>query len=153
MHESEGLCMQGLSRQQPEAILDELAVFGVDCPFADFSPVISPVVEKRMAYPVEMYADLMSPACFEAAFHDSHIAESFKHFVMSHGMLPVVSVRKYLEAHPVGRVAADVAGDCPLVIREIAPDNRDLASVYRVHDKLFREVKLGFFSLGHYQQP
>ena len=45
MNEAEGLGMQGLSWQQFEAVLDELAVLRIDGTLSDFSTVITFVIE------------------------------------------------------------------------------------------------------------
>ena len=99
--ESQRLCMQGLARQQPEAVPDELAVFGIYGSLADFSSVIPLVIEKRMSYPSEMHPDLVGPACFQPALHYRYISETLQDLVVSHCMFPVIAVREHLETHPV----------------------------------------------------
>ena len=101
MDESECLCVQGLAGQQFEAVLDELAVFGIYGAFPYFRTVVSFIVEKRMPDIIEMHPYLMCPPGFEPSFDYCHVSESFKDLVVGHCMLAVFPVRKYLESHPV----------------------------------------------------
>ena len=59
MYESQRLCMKGLARQELEAILNELAVLGIDCTLTDFSSIIAFIVKERMSDPIEVYTNLM----------------------------------------------------------------------------------------------
>ncbi len=101
MHEPEGLGMQGLARQKPEAVGDELAVLGIDCPLAYLRAVIARVIEQGMPDIIEMDTYLMRASCLQAAFHNCNIAEALQHAEMSHGMLSMVTLWKNLEPHAV----------------------------------------------------
>jgi hypothetical protein len=153
MDESERLGMQGLTRKELEAVLYELAVFGIDCSFAYFRTVIPLVVEERVAYPVEMYSDLMCASCLQTALHDCDISETLKYAVMRNGMLAMVSLGEYLEAHPVVRVSSDIACDCALVILQIAPYYSHITTLDRMYEELFRKVQLGLETEGDLMCP
>ena len=152
MDKAQGLCVKGLAREELEAVLYELTVLCVYGSLADFRAVITLVIEERMADPVEVDTDLVGASCLQTALHDSNIAESFKHLVMSDSVLSVVSFREHLEAHPVVRVAADVADDGALVFFQITPDDCDIAALDGVHEELLCKMQLGLFILGHDQK-
>ena len=152
MHEPKSLGMKRLTRTQFETIPDELLVLRIDGPFANFRPALSLIIEKRMAYPVEMHADLMGASGLQTTFHNGHISEPLQNPIMGNSMLPMVSVRENLEAHPVIWVTADITDYRPLVIFQITPHNRDVTALYRVDEKLFCKVELGFIVLRHDQK-
>jgi hypothetical protein len=115
--------MKGLARQELEAILNELAVLGIDCTLTDFSSIIAFIVKERMSDPIEVYTNLMRTSCFKATFHYGNIAKTFKDTIMSHCMLAIVSVREYLEPHTVIRVPADISYDRTFVLLDITPND------------------------------
>ena len=89
--------MEGLSRKQFETILNELTILGINCPLTDLGTIITAVIEERMADPVEMNSDLMSPSCLKTTLHNSNISKSFQNTIMRHSMLAMIPVREYLE--------------------------------------------------------
>ena len=94
MDKAKGLGMQGLPGAKFEAVLDELAVFGVDRAFADFRPAIALVVEQGMAYVAHVDPDLVGPSGLQATFHHCDITESFEDLVMGYSVFrPLVIFR------------------------------------------------------------
>ncbi len=128
MHKPEGLGMQGLARQKPEAVGDELAVLGIDCPFAYLRAVIARVIEQGMPDIIEMDTYLMRTSRLQAAFHNGNITEALQHAEMSHGMLSMVAFRKDLEPHAVIWVTPYVAGYRALVLPYVAPYNSHITA-------------------------
>ena len=152
MDKAQGFGMKGLTGQDCKTILNELPVFGIYGTLAYLCAIIAGIIEKRMAYPVEMHADLMGASGLQTTFHNGHIPEPLQNPIMGNSMLPMVSVRENLEAHPVIWVTADITGYRPLVIFQITPYNRDVTALYRVDEKLFCKVELGFIVLRHDQK-
>ena len=70
--------MEGMAWQDLEAVLHKLFVFGKGGSLQDLVPSIGFIIEKRMPYMLEMYPDLMGPACFQLAFHKAEVAQAFK---------------------------------------------------------------------------
>ena len=149
MHETESLGMESLTRKELEAVLDELAVLGVDGSLADLRTVIAAVIEERMPDPVEMHSELMGSACLKTAFHNGDIAEAFKNAIMGHGMFSMVAFREYLETHTVVRVAADVSDDGAFVFLEISPYDCDISAFDRMYEELLCKVELSLVVLCH----
>lgn len=150
--ESQGLGVEGLPWQQLEAVGYELAVFGVDGPFAYLRPVIPFIVEERVPDPVEVYPDLVRPSCLEPAFHHCDIAETLQHPEMGDGSLSPVSFRKDPEPHPVGWVAAYIAFDGAFVFPDVAPDDGYVSPVYRMDEELSGQVELRLLVFGYYKK-
>ena len=142
MNEAESLGVESLTRQKFEAVLNELTILCIYGTLADFSSIITFVIEKRMTYPVEMHPDLVSTSCFKTAFNYSNIAEAFQNPVMSHCMLSMITIREYLEAHAVIRITSDVSYDSTFVLLEITPDDGHITALDRMHEELFCEIEL-----------
>ena len=149
MHKPESLGMKGLTRQELEAIFYELPVLGVNRALAYLRTIITLIIEKRMAYIVEMHTNLMSPSCLEPALHHCDITESFQNTVVSHGMLAVITLRKDLEAHPVIGVTTYITNDSTLIFLDITPDNSHITAFYRMDEELFGKIQLRLIVLGN----
>ena len=141
--------MKGLTRKKLEAVLNELTVLRINSTFTDLCTIISFVIEKRMAYPVEVHTDLVCTSSLKTALDNSHITESFENLIVCHSMLAIVSVREHLEAHSVVRVTADIADDCTLVLLKVTPYNSHITTLDRVHEELLCKIKLCLIILGH----
>ena len=150
--EAEGAGMEGLAGADGEAVLDELAVFGVDGALADLAAAIAFVVEEGMADGGHMDADLVGPAGFQAAFHDGDEAVALEHFPMGDGPFPLVGIVVHAEAEAVVGVAADGAGDGALVLGDVAPDDGGIDAVDGMDEELVGEVRLRLRVLGDDQQ-
>ena len=68
-------------------------------------------------------------------------------------MLAVRTVGEDVHLLPVFRAAADVPGDGPFVLVEIAPDEGDVAALDRVVEELFGQPGMGLFVLGDHEEP
>ena len=141
--------MKSLTRQKSETILYELTVFRINGTLAYFRAVITGVIEKRMSNPVEMDSDLVGTTGLKATFHDRYISETFKHTIMSHRMLAMVSFRKHLETHTVIGIPADGVCDGSLVFLEVSPHDCHITAFYGMHEKLLCKIQLSFLILCH----
>ena len=74
--------MQGLARNDFKAILHKLLVLGEGSAFQDLASPICNIVEQGVPYMPEMNPDLVCTACFQAAFNQAYITETFDHLVM-----------------------------------------------------------------------
>jgi hypothetical protein len=144
--------MESLTREKLEAVLDELAILGVDCTLPDFRAVIPVIVEERMTDPIEVNTDLVGTACLETTFHDCHIAEAFEDTIVCHRMFSMITVWEDLEAHTVVRVTTDITYDGTLIILEIAPYDSHITTLDRVYEELLCEVQLSLLVLSDNKQ-
>ena len=144
--------MEGLTGEQFEAVGNELPIFGIDCPFADFRPVVAAVVEQGMPDPVEMYPYLMGSSCLKPAFHHCDISEPFKHLVVCHSPFPPVSVRKDLESEPVARISPYIALDGAFIFLDVAPHDGYIPPVDGMYEELFGKIELCLVVLRHHQK-
>ena len=152
MHETEGLGVESLARTQGETIVNELFILRVDSSLADLRAAVSGIVEQRMADIIHVDTDLVRTTGFQTAFHDRDIAETLDDPVMSDRMLALVPFRIYLEAKSVIRIAADVAGDGPLVFFKIPPNHGHILPLYRMPEKLPRQIELRLVILRYHQK-
>ena len=152
MGETQGAGVEGLPGAEGEAVLDELAVLGVDGALADFGSAVSLVVEKGMADGGHVHADLVRAARLQAAFHDRDEAVALQDLPVGDGPFPLLRIIIDAEAQPVVRVPADGAGNGSLILRQIAPDHGRIDPVDGVDEELVREVRLGGRILGHDQK-
>ena len=78
--------MEGLPGENLKAIINELFVFAVDCPFADAVSSITHIAKEGVPDMFHMDPYLVGPACFQPALHKSNVAKTFHNPVMGHGM-------------------------------------------------------------------
>ena len=99
-----------------------------------------------------MYPYLVGTARFEATFYKSDISEAFKHLIVGHGTFSYIRVVKHLEAHPVIGVPGDISLYRALILYDIAPYNRLIATLDAMVEELLGEFQLGFVVFGDGEQ-
>ena len=152
MGEAQGAGVEGLPGADCEAVLDELAVFGVNSALADLCAAVSFVVEEGMADGGHVDADLVRASGLQPAFHDGDETVTFQHFPMGHSPFPFLRIVIYAEAQPVVRVPADGALDGAFVLGDVAPDDGGIDAVDGMDEELVGEVRLRLGILGDHQQ-
>ena len=152
MGEAQGTGVEGLPGTNREAVLDELAVFGVDGALADFRSAVAFVVEKGMADGGHVHADLVRPARFQAAFHHGDEAVALQDLPVGDGPLAFLRIVIDAEAQPVVRVPSDGAGNGPLIFRQVAPNHGRIDPVDGMDEELVGQVRLGGRILRHDQE-
>ena len=140
--------MEGLTRQEFEAVLNELTVFRVDCSLSDLRTIVALIIEEWMTYPVEMHTDLVCSSCLKAALDHCDITETLQNPVVRHSVLAIISVREHLEPHSVIWVTPDVTCDGTLVFFQVSPYNRHIATLDGVNEELLGKIQLGLIVLG-----
>jgi len=93
MNETNGLCMESLSRADRQAIFHELFIPVIHGSLYDFIPSIGFIPEEGMTDVLHMYPDLMCPAGLQHAAQERDITKPFHYFIMGDGFLSVVSFR------------------------------------------------------------
>ena len=142
-----------MAGQHGEAVFDELPVFREGRALQDAVAAITFVVEERMSLPGHVDAYLVRAARFEPAFDQRHIAVTFQHPPVGHGVLAVRPVFEYEHLLPVAGAAADVARDRPLVLVEIAPHECHITALDCMVEELLGQPCVRLFVLGHHEQP
>ena len=140
-----------MAGQHGEAVFDELPVFREGRALQDAVAAIAFVVEERMSLPRHVDAYLVRAARFEPAFDQRHIAVTFQHPPVGHGVLAVRPVFEYEHLLPVAGAAADVARDRPLVLVEIAPHECHVTALDRMVEELLGQPCVRLFVLGHHE--
>ena len=133
-----------------KAVLDELAVLGVNRALADFRATIPFVIEQRMADVAHVNPDLVRAPGFQPALDNRHIAKSFQHLIVCHGVLAALIITGIdLETKPVVGVASDVAVNRPLILLDVAPDNGHVPPLDGVLEELAGEIQLRLVVFRH----
>ena len=150
MDEAEGLGVKSLTRADLKAVLDELAVLGVNRALADFRATIPFVIEQRMADVAHVDSDLVRAPCLQSAFNNGDVTEPLQHLVMRHGMLStIVLYRIDFEPQPVVGISTDVAVNRPLILLDVAPYNGHVPSLDRMLEELPGQIQLGLIVFRH----
>ena len=103
--------MKCLSREDGEAIFDELFVGTGGGALQDKASAVAFITEKRMTQKFHVRPYLMGSARFEAAFNKTHIIEIPQDFIMGYGMFPMTTIRENRHNQPVVEVSTHVAGN------------------------------------------
>ena len=77
------------------------------------------ITNKGMTEVSEVGSYLMRAAGFQAAFHQSHITESFKHLVVGHGVLSLLWIAAHAIAETVVGIAVDICIDSTFILLQV----------------------------------
>ncbi|MPN14347.1 hypothetical protein SDC9_161674 [bioreactor metagenome] len=99
-----------------------------------------------------MNPDLVSPAGFQDTLHKGCVSESVKNLVMGNGMFAGRAVREYFKSQSVVGITANMAGNCPGVLFDVAPNQCYIFSLYCVFKELFCQKQLCTVIFGYKQQ-
>ena len=136
MHKAQHSGVQGVTRHYLEAIFDKLLILREGCSLQNLIATISLVVEQRMTYILHMNTNLMRTSRFESALNQRHIAVASQHFVVCYGVLTLRAIGKDLHLVAITRITTDIARNRTLVIRQITPNQRHIATTCSMLEEL-----------------
>ena len=108
--------VESLSRQYLEAVVDELAVAGVEGALEDTVTAVEGIVEEGVADVVHVHAYLVGASCLQAALYHGDVAQTLKDPPVRDGML-ACTVLYYLEAYASSFLAMSRVPEVSLSIR------------------------------------
>ena len=141
MYEPQCHGMQSLPWTSVKAVIYELFVFTKMSPFQNLMSAIPFVIEQYMADMLHVDPDLMRTPCLQNTLHQRHIAQTFEHTIVRHGMFADSRIGHDRHLHPVLRVTGDIADDRPFVLLHISPYQCTITPFRRFIKKLDSEIR------------
>lgn len=144
--------MEGVARQQSEALLHELLVLAVNGALQNFSATVFIVGKQRVPDVFHVYPDLVGAARFKLALHEADVVERLQGAVVGHGPLSLRPVGEAVADGGEARVSADMPFDAAVGRLWFAPDESYVAPFDGMVKKLLGQVVHRIFGLGDDQQ-
>ena len=129
--------VQSMARHSLEAVLDKLLILREGGTLQYLVATVALIIKERVADILHMNTNLVRSSRFESALHQSNISVAFQHLVVRNGMLTLRTIGKDIHLVAVLRVATDMSRNCTLILRQVTPHERNVATLCGVVEELF----------------
>ena len=135
--EAQEACVECVAWHSLETIFDKLLILREGGTLQYLVATVTLIVEERVTDILHMNTNLVRSSRLESALHQSNIAVALQHLVVSNGVLTLRAIGKDIHLVAILRVATNMSRNSTLVVSQVTPHERNVATLCGVVEELF----------------